>query len=140
MIDWNEFHYEYIGKAVESLIGAESEMAAGRHNNAANRAYYAAFQAVLAALIEESVSVTNIRSGQILSHKAVISFFDGLLIGRRHRFPPELRGTLQECLEIRRTADYSSSMVSFGQADRTVRRSRMIVDAVRQHLLANGSR
>src|SRR5205823_6359850 len=37
-------------KALESLAGAESELANGRYNNAANRAYYACFQAAIAAL------------------------------------------------------------------------------------------
>ncbi len=37
-------------KSEESLAGAESELAAGRGNNATSRAYYAAFQAAVAGL------------------------------------------------------------------------------------------
>jgi hypothetical protein len=40
----------YLIKAEESLRGAESEFAQGRYNNAANRCYYACFQAAVAAL------------------------------------------------------------------------------------------
>jgi uncharacterized protein (UPF0332 family) len=40
----------YLTKAEESLLGAESEFAQGRHNNAANRCYDACFQAAVAAL------------------------------------------------------------------------------------------
>lgn len=47
----------YLQKAVESLLGAESECANQRFSNCANRAYYAAFQAAISALIRESVSV-----------------------------------------------------------------------------------
>jgi uncharacterized protein (UPF0332 family) len=40
----------YLVKAWESLRGAERECAAAACNNCANRAYYACFQAAIAAL------------------------------------------------------------------------------------------
>ena len=40
----------YLAKAEESLLGAASELAQGRYNNSVNRAYYACFQAAIAAL------------------------------------------------------------------------------------------
>jgi hypothetical protein len=46
----------YLTKAEESLRGAESEFAQGRYNNAANRCYYACFQADVAALHHASVA------------------------------------------------------------------------------------
>jgi HEPN domain len=46
----------YLTKAEESLRGAESEFAQGRYNNAANRCYYACFQAAVAALHHASVA------------------------------------------------------------------------------------
>ena len=42
--------YPFLNKAVESLIGAESEFINKRYNNTANRAYYACSQAAIAAL------------------------------------------------------------------------------------------
>jgi len=42
----------YLAKAEESLVGAASELAHGRYNNSVNRAYYACFQAAIAALPE----------------------------------------------------------------------------------------
>lgn len=42
----------FLEKALESLIGAESEFINGRYNNCANRCYYACFQAAIAALID----------------------------------------------------------------------------------------
>jgi uncharacterized protein (UPF0332 family) len=46
----------FFAKAEESLAGAVSEYVNGRHNNCANRAYYAAcFQAAVAALVCEGV-------------------------------------------------------------------------------------
>jgi len=40
----------FLNRAQESLEGAESEFASGRYNSVANRAYYACFQAAIAAL------------------------------------------------------------------------------------------
>lgn len=41
----------YLAKALESLAGSESEFANQRHNNCANRCYFACFQAAITALI-----------------------------------------------------------------------------------------
>ena len=41
----------YLTKAVESLTSAEIDFAAARYNSCANRAYYACFQAAVAALL-----------------------------------------------------------------------------------------
>ena len=49
----------YQAKAEESLAGAEVEFASGRYNNSANRAYYACFQAAVAALIRAGVRPTG---------------------------------------------------------------------------------
>jgi uncharacterized protein (UPF0332 family) len=40
----------FLAKAAESLAGATSEFVNGRYDNVANRAYYAALQAAIAAL------------------------------------------------------------------------------------------
>ncbi len=45
----------YLAKAEESLVGAASELAHGRYNNSVNRAYYACFQAAIAALQHASI-------------------------------------------------------------------------------------
>ena len=59
----------YLAKATESLLTAESEFANGRYNNAANRAYYACFQAALAALMRAGIRTPS-PSGQ-WSHEFV---------------------------------------------------------------------
>jgi uncharacterized protein (UPF0332 family) len=41
----------YLAKAQSSLAGAQSELAQQRFDNAANRAYYACFQAAISALL-----------------------------------------------------------------------------------------
>jgi uncharacterized protein (UPF0332 family) len=51
----------YLDKAIESLTGAESELANGKYNNATNRAYYAAFQAAIAALLRDGIQARDDR-------------------------------------------------------------------------------
>ncbi|MGH2616163.1 MAG: HEPN domain-containing protein [Thermomicrobiales bacterium] len=91
----------YWRKAIESLAGAESELANGRFNNAVNRAYYAAFQAAIAALLREAIWS---RDGR-WAHTFVYSEFVGKLINRRHRYRSGMRNTLRELLELRHRAD-----------------------------------
>jgi len=64
-------------KARESLAGAERELALGRYNNAANRAYYACFHAAVVALLRGHIR------REIWSHDEVQSLFAGLLVNRR---------------------------------------------------------
>ena len=52
----------YLIKAEEILRGAESELAQSRYNNAANRCYYACFQAAVATLHHASIAPRGRRS------------------------------------------------------------------------------
>jgi len=45
----------FLAKAQESVAGAESEFAAERYNNCANRCYYACFQAAIHALLKAGI-------------------------------------------------------------------------------------
>ena len=56
MTDMMRSAHPFLAKAQESLAGAESEFAAGRYNNCANRCYYACFQAAIHALIKVAYS------------------------------------------------------------------------------------
>jgi uncharacterized protein (UPF0332 family) len=117
----------YREKAVESLAGAESEFDNGRFNNSANRAYYAAFQAAIAALLRHGIR----RNDRKWPHTYVQSEFAGRLIQRRHRFPSHLRDTLAELQLLGHRADYEGGSVARADARRALRRSHEIVDAVR---------
>ena len=124
----NEHGYPFLNKAVESLIGAESEFINKRYNNTANRAYYACFQAAIAALQRAGVQPRR----QEWSHEFVPSQFDGVLINRRHLYPPELRGVLNRNASLRLSADYDEDPVTQTEADRALRRSRTFVRAIQQ--------
>ena len=120
----------YLAKAEESLASAESDFAAGRFNSCANRAYYACFQAAIAALLREGIRPAA-RDGQ-WGHAFVHAQFVGQLVNRRHRYPAELRSVLTQNFLLRQTADYAPDVVSQPQADRGRRRSREFVGAVRR--------
>lgn len=119
----------YLERGVESLDGAASEFVNGRRHNAASRAYYACFQAAIAALIKFGVQATDTKPD--LGHNAVQAHFARELIQRRKVFPPELRVTLPELIGIRHAADYWATGVSEREAGRALARARTFVEAVR---------
>ncbi|MBA2753056.1 MAG: HEPN domain-containing protein [Chloroflexia bacterium] len=118
----------YPAKARASLAGAESGLAIGRFDNSVNRSYYACYQAAVAALVTDRI-VPRSQSGR-WEHEAVSAQFNGQLIARRKRFPPELRGTLDRLMALRQTADYETKQVTETQADRALRQARTFVNTV----------
>jgi len=103
----------FLQKAEESLASAEDDYAKGRYNACARNAYYAAFQAAVAALLME-----GIRPVGYWGHDYVGAQFSGLLINRRKLYPTRLRDLLPEALRLRSEADYSPRSVSGRRAGR----------------------
>jgi uncharacterized protein (UPF0332 family) len=118
----------YFAKAMESLNGAEQEFAQRRFNNCANRAYYACFQAAIAALLSIGLG-PSARNGQ-WRHDAVQSLFNEQLIRRRKWFTGSVGQTLERNATLRASADYRADPVSETQARRSLRRSREFREAV----------
>ena len=121
-------HADFLDKARESLAGAKSELANGRHNNAANRAYYACFQAAVHALIGCSVKPPG--ADDQWRHDFVQARFTGDLINRRKRYSASLRSTLEKNARLRESADYNLESVSEKEALRAVERAEAFVTAV----------
>ena len=117
----------FLDNARESLDGARLAHAGGRYNNAANRSYYACFQAAIAALLRE-----GIRPRGQWSHEFVQARLVGVLINQRKRYDPQLRRVLSDNQSLRDQADYRPELVTATQAGRALRRSRMFVTALRQ--------
>ena len=118
----------FLAKARQSLAGAASEFINGRYDNTANRAYYASFQAAIAAL-----DVAGIRppgKADAWGHGFVQAQFAGVLIDRRKLYPADLRGVLSRTPEVRPQADYALAQVSQTQAARALSRARALVEAV----------
>jgi uncharacterized protein (UPF0332 family) len=114
----------YREKAWESLAGAESETANGRYNNAANRAYYACYQAAIGALVSAGLRRSR------WDHDYVQAQFSGQLIGRRKLYPSELRSVLSDLSILRVEADYEQKNVSRSSAHRAVREARRFLNRV----------
>lgn len=121
----SELSVVFLSKAHESLAGVTSELANGRDNNAANRAYYACFQAAIAAL-----DLAGIRPSDEWGHRFVQAQFAGEIITRRKRYPAQLRDTLSYTWRMRTLADYEMVTVSQTQAARAVARARTFVTAI----------
>lgn len=118
----------FSSKAGESLDGAASEFVNGRYNNAANRSYYACFQAAIAALDRAGIRPASARAEW--GHAFVQAEFVGQLINRRKIYPAELRRVLSQTLSLREQADYRLTPVSEPQAARALARARLFVAAV----------
>lgn len=117
----------YLSKAQESLEGADSELANRRFNNCASRCYYACFQAAIVALLREGIQSSR---GEEWSHAFVHSQFAGTLVYRRKLYPSSLRDTLPQNLQIRQRADYEDQQVTEVQAQRALRRTRQLIEAI----------
>lgn len=118
-----------VPKALASLAGAESELAAGRYDNAANRSYYACYQAAVAALRRAGVAPPG-GAGSQWGHAAGQAQFVGLLINRRKAYPGDLRDVLVLAFALRQTADYGTRSVTEVQAARVLRQARRFVALV----------
>lgn len=120
----------YLAKPAENLLSAESECSNGRYNCCANRCYYAAFQAAIAALLREGIRT----SGDRWPHAFVQSTFAGQLINRRHRYPAELRSTLGDLQHLRNRADYTTDVITQIEANRGFRRCREFVTVIQREV------
>jgi uncharacterized protein (UPF0332 family) len=115
----------YLRKAQESLASAEADLEATRYNSAANRAYYAAFQAAVAALISQSI-----RPATNWEHNFVTSQFSGRLIKRRKVISARLASALDDLFDVRVTADYRSEGVSARAGQRVAATARDFVETI----------
>jgi uncharacterized protein (UPF0332 family) len=120
----------YVAKAVESLAAAQSEFAAARYNACANRAYFACFQAAVAALLAASVRPVDPKGEW--SHEFVQSQFNGRLVNRRKLYPAHLRRVLRDTMEVRDKADYTLSSVSERVGRRVLQQAEEFVQAIRE--------
>ena len=122
----------YIAKALESLASAQADFVAARYNSCANRAYYACFQAAVAALLGANIRPANPRGAW--SHEFVQSQFNGLLINRRKLYPVSLRRALRDTIEVREKADYTISVVSARVANRVLGHAQAFVQAIQENV------
>ena len=123
----------YLTKAVESLTSAQADYTATRYNSCANRAYYACFQAAVAALLAAGIRPASPRGEW--SREFVQSQFNGLLITRRKLYAITLRRVLRDTIEVREKADYTPSLVSARVATRILQQAQDFVRAIQETVL-----
>ncbi len=103
----------YLAKAERSLAGAELEFAHDLYNNTVNRAYYACYQAAVAALIAEGLQPPL---ENFWSHDHVQAEFPARLVDERKLYPREFRATLKAIFDERLKADYEPELISAASA------------------------
>ena len=121
----------YLDKARASIAGAELELAGNYYDSAVNRAYYACYQAAVAALVAEEVPPVVER---YWPHDVVHVRFPSILIDERSRYPRSQRGTLKAIFDERLKADYEPDSVTPSTAAEAVRRARVFVDLISQQI------
>jgi uncharacterized protein (UPF0332 family) len=114
-------------KARASIAGAELELSSGYLDSAVNRAYYACYQAAVAALVAEHVPPIVDR---YWPHDVVHVKFPAVLIDERGIYPPTERATLKAIFDERLKADYEPDNVSASTAGEAVHRARVFVDLI----------
>lgn len=108
---------EFLKKAQENLIAAQFCFERECYNACANRIYYAALQAAVAAIAAEGIKQDKV------DHKQVQSDFNGQLIYRRKRYPAKFRTYLLDMQVLRNQADYTTEPVSRKVAERWLARA-----------------
>ena len=115
----------FLDKAEEAATAAEALLDKNLFDSAAARAYYAAFHAARAALIDAGLSARD----RAWTHEAIPGAFSQLT-HRRKMYPAELLKDLSLLRDTRLLADYESDRVSSKQARTVVARARNFVNSV----------
>lgn len=119
---------EFLTKARENLQAAEILFEHRLYNAAVNRAYYAAFQAAIAALADQGIVIER------QSHAAIQANFATELIQRRKRYAGHFRAYLMGLQSVRDDADYKLQSVSSRVTRRQLTKAKEFVEAIVREL------
>jgi uncharacterized protein (UPF0332 family) len=100
-------------------------MDAGFYDGAANRAYYAMFNAARAALEAR----TDLKVADIRRHSAVLELFSLHLV-KPGLVPSKLSGDINEAFQVRAIADYATASVPSEDARELIKLMDEMLDAV----------
>ncbi len=118
----------FFAKARRGMASAERCFAVEDYEGSANRAYYACFHAVIAALARY-----GIEHGK-KPHDWVQSQFAAELVHRRKLFPRDFVPLLLDVQRIRHSADYEPSTLPKSVATKQLRQAQRLVQTILQHL------
>jgi len=119
--------HEFLTKAKENITAATLLFDNELYNACANRVYYAAFHAAIAAL-------ANIGMDTVHSHEATQAHFVTELIRRRKVYPNHLKSYLRDLQDVRNDADYEQKSVSKKVAQRQLKKAKEFVGLVTQEI------
>lgn len=119
-----------MGKADKALTSARLLLDAGDSDGASNRAYYAMFDAAVAALVWSGAIVEGTTPR---THGGLIGAF-GLHLVQSALLPVEFGRSLNRVHELRLTGDYLVAPVPTDKAEWAVREAEAFVAGVRQLL------
>lgn len=121
----------YLAKSKECLRSAHSAAGRGLNNCAANRAYYAAYLAELAALLKFA-TITLPETGW--KHPIVVRAFNHRLVGGKKLFDAKVVQQVTYLESLRIKADYKTESVSGQEANECFTIARRIVQAIEKKL------
>ena len=116
-------------KVRENIEAAELLYDNQKYNACVNRAYYAAFQAAIAGLLNAGMTIDRI------SHEALQAKFNGELIRRRKIYPNKFRSYLLDLQSVRDDADYGLIFVSKKVAGRQFKKAKEFVAVIEKEIL-----
>jgi uncharacterized protein (UPF0332 family) len=93
----------FTNRVLENLKVAEIAFENNCYNASANRAYYAAFHAAIAALYVIGITPN-------IDHKTVQTLFSDNYFNRKKLLPSKFKGYLKELQNIRSDADYKNGV------------------------------
>ena len=121
-------HKDYLNKANENLKIAQISFEYGCYNACANRAYYAGFQAAVAALLAKGFQKTK------LDHKWVQAEFSEKLIKRQKVYPGKLKSYLLGMQMIRNKADYEPGMIGRKTAVQQIAKAEEMIKCIAEEI------
>ena len=117
---------KYIAKASHAAKSARILLAAGEHEGACNRAYYAMFNAANAALLW---SGAHVNPGETKKHNSLIAAFGKHLV-LTGLLPSDLGKALNKAENVRILADYTGEDIELEKAAEIVEQAAQFVTAV----------
>jgi uncharacterized protein (UPF0332 family) len=118
----------FVKKAQDNLILAKYCLENGYYDASANRAYYAAFQAAIAALSAQGITSDK------YEHKWVQANFNLALIRQRKIYPSRISSALLDMLFIRNRADYLEESLNKKRATGQLAQARDFVGLIFKEL------
>lgn len=101
----------------------------GFYDSCANRAYYAALQAAIAAL--EAIGQQRAKA----SHKQIQADFSEKLINRQKVYPARLKSYLMDMQGVRNQADYTNENISKKLAFQQLVKAKEMISAIEKELV-----